>query len=76
VTLVVVGGALGLYGSLTSHSLLEGLGYVVAGVAFAVGAKAHTDTWIGVNIDRKSQRVTISRCHPAFARAAARVSTR
>jgi hypothetical protein len=76
VSLVVIGVALGLYGSLSSHSLIEGVGYVVAGLAFAIGARAHTDTWIGVNIDRKSQKVTISRCHPSFARAAARVSTR
>jgi hypothetical protein len=76
VALVVAGVALGLYGSLSAHSLLEGVGYVIAGVAFGVGAKAHNRTWIGVNIDRKSQRVTISRCHPTFARAAGRVSAR
>jgi hypothetical protein len=76
VTLVVAGAAVGLYGSLTAHGLLEGAGYALAAVAFGIGARAHTQTWIGVNIDRKAQRVTISRCHPSFARAAGRVASR
>ncbi len=74
VLVVVAGIAAGLFGSLDTYPLVELIGYGLAAVAFAVGAKAHQRTWIGVNIDRKGREVTVSRCHPGFAKAAGRVA--
>jgi hypothetical protein len=76
VAVLLVAAATGLYGSLSGRAAIEALGYAVAVLAFAVGARAHQVTWIALSVDRKARRVTVSRCHPDFARAAARASVR
>jgi hypothetical protein len=73
---VVVGALAGLGGSLTSHAVVELIGYGAAVLAFAVGVRQQHETWVGINIDRKGREVAITRCHPAFAAAAGRVSRR
>lgn len=76
VAVVLVGAATGLYGSLTGRAPVEAIGYVVAVLAFAIGARAHQVTWIGLHIDRRSREVTVTRCHPDFAGAAGRAARR
>jgi hypothetical protein len=73
---VIAAAAGGLYGSLSGRGVVEAIGYGLALVAFAVGARAHQATWIGMHIDRKARAVTITRCHPDFARAAGRLAVR
>lgn len=74
VAFVIAGVAAGLAGSLTARPVLQVVGYAVAAAAFLVGARAHNRYWIAVNIDRRGRELTISRCHPEFARAAGRVA--
>ena len=70
----VAGVIAGLAGSLSSHPVVELIGYAAAVVAFAVGVRQHQETWVGMNIDRKGREVAVTRCHPAFAAAAGRVA--
>jgi len=74
VALVIAGIAAGLSGSLSFDSTLEVAGYAVAAASFLAGARAHQRYWIAVNIDRRGRQLTISRCHPEFARSAGRVA--
>jgi hypothetical protein len=69
---LVVGVASGLGGSLTTHPVVELIGYGFAALSFAIGVRQHRETWVGINIDRKGREVTVTRCHPAFATAAGR----
>jgi hypothetical protein len=71
---VAAGVVVGLAGSLLSHPLVEFIGYGAAVVSFAVGVRQHRETWVGLNVDRKGREVAVTRCHPAFASAAGRVS--
>jgi hypothetical protein len=76
VAVVILAAALGMYGSLSGRATIEAVGYAVAVLAFALGARAHHVTWIGLHIDRRAREVTVTRCHPDFARAAGRVARR
>jgi hypothetical protein len=70
----VAGIGVGLSGSLSLHPLVELVGYGGAAAGFVVGVRAQHMTWVGLTVDRKGREVTITRCHPDFARAAGRVA--
>ena len=62
--------------SVTGPDLIGPLGWAVAAGSFALGARAQQRTWVGLNVDRRARVVTVTRCHPAFARAAATLRPR
>jgi hypothetical protein len=67
---VTVGLVVGALASLAGHSLIELAGFALATAGFVAGVRAHRRTWIGLFVDRDAVEVTVTRCHPAFARAA------
>jgi hypothetical protein len=64
----------GFVASLTVHPVVELLGYGLAVAAFVTGSWAYHELWVGLLVDRRGREVTVTRCHPAFARAAGQVA--